>query len=169
MGKSSLINALLGRRRIARVSSTPGMTRAINFYLVNRSFYLVDLPGYGYAKVPLEVRRRWRPLIEGYIEGRRNLQGVVVIMDAKVGATELDFRLAVWLKTKGIPFLPVLTKADKVSHREISRTIKEVSQWISCPPGEIIPFSARTGEGKGALWSRIRGLLERKPLRSSVE
>ena len=169
VGKSSLINALLGRRKIARVSSTPGMTRAINFYLVNRSFYLVDLPGYGYAKVPLRLRRRWRPLMEGYIEGRRSLRGMVVIMDTKVGATDLDLQLILWLRSKGIPFLPVLTKADKVSQRERAQVLRSVSERISFPSGDILPFSARTGEGKGVLWARIRELLEGKALPGTVE
>jgi GTP-binding protein len=117
VGKSSLINTLVNRKGLARTSSAPGKTQSINFYLINQSFCLVDLPGYGYAKVPQQVRKRWNPLIEQYCRSRENLCGMVVIIDARVGPTPLDISLISWLTDLSLPIIFTMTKSDKLSKR----------------------------------------------------
>ena len=155
VGKSSLINTLVNRKGLARISSSPGKTQSINFYLVNRSLCLVDLPGYGYAKVPQQVRKRWSPLIEDYCQKRKNLLGVVVIIDARIGPTPLDLSLIQWLRGLSLPALIVLTKADKLSKNKMAQTMRQTAEILSLDPEQIIPFSAHTGEGKKELWQGI--------------
>lgn len=157
VGKSSLLNTLWGRRGLARTSSTPGRTRAINFYLVEDAYYFTDLPGYGYAKVPLKMRREWAKGLQAYFRRRRNLRGVVVIMDARIGPTELDEQMFRWLGELGLEAVPVLTKVDRASQKEISAAKGKVE---ALRLGEVVLFSARTGEGKVRLWSRLWKLLK---------
>jgi len=162
VGKSSLLNTLWGRRGLARVSSTPGKTRTINFYEVENSYYFTDLPGYGYAKVPLTMRKQWAKVIEEYFRTRENLRAVVLIMDSTLGPTELDVQMVNWLKAlrPDLPIIPVLTKTDKASQKEISSALtrsKELSFKI-----EPILFSAKTGQGKDKLWKVLFHLLQEK-------
>jgi GTP-binding protein len=160
VGKSSLINTLVNRKGLARTSSSPGKTQSINFYLVNRAVSLVDLPGYGYAKVQQKVRKRWSPLIEKYCRTRKNLQGVVVIIDARIGPIPLDLALIAWLK--GIPVSPLftITKIDKLSKNKVAKALQQTAQVLAIPPDVIIPFSAHTGEGKKELWQGIARVLK---------
>jgi len=155
VGKSSLINTLVNRKGLARISSTPGKTQSINFYLVNDSLCLVDLPGYGYAKVPQQVHKRWSPLIEKYCQNRKNLCGVVVIIDARTGPTPLDLALIQWLRGPSLPALIVMTKADKLSKNKMAQALLQSSEALSIPAEKIIPFSAHTGAGKKELWQKI--------------
>jgi GTP-binding protein len=159
VGKSSLINTLVNRKGLARTSSTPGKTQSINFYVVNQSVCLVDLPGYGYAKVPQQVHKQWSPLIEHYCQNRKNLCGVVVIIDARLGPTPLDFSLIAWLKTLSMPAIITMTKVDKLSKNKIFKVLQQTSKALSIMPEVIVPFSAHTGEGKQRLWQEIVYLL----------
>jgi GTP-binding protein len=159
VGKSSLINALVNRRGLARTSSTPGKTQSINFYLVNGSLCLVDLPGYGYAKVPEHKRKRWSPLIEKYCRNRKNLCGIVVIIDARTGPTPLDLSLIQWLRDIAMPALIVMTKADKLSKNKMAQAWRQAADALSLDPAEICTFSADTGQGKKELWQKILHLI----------
>jgi len=163
VGKSSLINSLLHRRSLAAVSSTPGKTRSIDFFLVNKSFRLVDLPGYGYARVPEPVQREWKGLIESYFEDRGRLTGVVWILDIRRELSDLDRLLQGWMVRYGVAFFPVLTKADKLTHSRQRVRQRELQREIGASV-EAIVFSAKTGEGKAALWSRVQAAVSR-PLR----
>jgi GTP-binding protein len=155
VGKSSLINTLVNRKGLARISSSPGKTQSINFYLVNRSLCLVDLPGYGYAKVPQQVRKRWSPLIEDYCRTRKTLRGVVIIIDARVGPTPLDISLIQWLRDLRLPALITITKVDKLSKNKMLQARQQTAEALSIEPAQICTFSAHTGQGKKELWQRI--------------
>jgi GTP-binding protein len=159
VGKSSLINTLVNRKGLARTSSSPGKTQSINFYLVNRSLCLVDLPGYGYAKVPEQVRRRWSPLIEDYCRNRKNLRGVVVILDARIDPTPLDISLIQWLRELSLPALIVMTKIDKLSKNKMAQVRRQTAETLSLDAEKICTFSAHTGQGKKELWQKILHLL----------
>jgi GTP-binding protein len=160
VGKSSLINTLVNSKGLARTSSTPGKTQSINFYLVNRALCLVDLPGYGYAKAPQQVRRRWSPLIEKYCQSRKNLCGVVVILDARIGPTPLDLSLIQWLRDLSLPALIVMTKIDKLSKNKMAQAMRQAAAVLAIEPEEICTFSAHTGQGKKELWQKILHLIE---------
>lgn len=159
VGKSSMINTLLGRRTLVRTSKTPGHTQKLNFFLINGRFVFVDLPGYGYAKVPEEVRRRWRPMVEEYLRDRKELAGVVVIIDARHGPTPLDLQLVSHLVSHRVPMILAATKADKVPRSRIGDRVRSMEESIehSC---SIVLFSAATGEGKKELWKEIKSLIE---------
>lgn len=156
VGKSSLLNRLLRRRRLARVSKTPGRTQTINFYNINGTFYFVDFPGYGYAKVSERVRRSWRPMVEGYLRRREVIRAVVMIVDARHPPTPLDQELRAWLSAARIPHLVVLTKVDKISRgvRRRSREIAAATLGIR-DPEEVLLFSAVTGEGERELGQHL--------------
>lgn len=158
VGKSSLINTLLNRRTLARTSSAPGKTQSINFYLINRAIYFVDLPGYGFAKVPPQVRKRWRTMVDEYFHNRETLCGVVVIIDGRVGPTPLDHSLISWLKDLSLTAIFILTKVDKLSKNKLAKSINQAAQSLGVNPGQIISFSALTGEGKKRLWQEIVNL-----------
>ena len=161
VGKSSLINTLLNRKGLARTSSAPGKTQSINFYLINGSFCLVDLPGYGYAKVPKQVRKQWSPLIEEYCRTRENLYGLVVILDARVGPTPLDLSLISWLTDLSLQALITVTKSDKLSKNKTVQSLHQTAKALSIDPEHIVPFSSQTGEGKKHLWQDIMHLIDR--------
>lgn len=168
VGKSSLINRVLGRTRtpIARVSATPGKTQEINFYRIraraaeeNYEFFLVDLPGYGFAKAPESVRRKWRPLIESYLTGTPELRGVVQLIDARHGPSPDDHRMLEYLATSGLPALFALTKVDKLKPSQRERQLAEAVKALGVDADQVIPFSALTGEGREELLDSIRSLL----------
>jgi GTP-binding protein len=159
VGKSSLINTLLNRKGLARTSSAPGKTQSINFYLINQLFCLVDLPGYGYAKVPKKVRKRWSPFIEQYCRSRKNLYGVVVIIDARVGPTPLDISLISWLNDLSLPVIFTMTKSDKLSKNKIAQARLQTARDIAIDPELIVSFSSQTGDGKKRLWQDIMDLI----------
>lgn len=158
VGKSSLLNRLVGRK-IAKTSGDPGKTRAINFFLVNRKFHFVDLPGYGYARVSKSTRDSWRRLMEQYIGNRENLRTVVVLIDVRrEEIPSTDAQMIEYLESVGVPAIIVFTKADKLSRSQLSRRLKAQQRHI--PAGlEIIPFSAVTGEGVRELSKKLEEYL----------
>ncbi len=159
VGKSSAINTLLGRHNLVRTSKTPGHTRKLNFFLINDSFIFVDFPGYGFARVPLEVRGAWAPMVERYLEERKELVGVVVIVDARRPATDTDIQLITYLQSRGIPVVVAATKADKLARGAMLVQQRAVKGQL----GDHVPvvaFSAHTGMGKNELWKQIKSLIE---------
>jgi GTP-binding protein len=151
-----MINRLLGRRRLAHVSGTPGRTRTINFYRINQAFLFVDLPGYGYAKVSRAVQAAWWSLVETYLTQRPHLRGVIHIMDARHPPTLLDRDLEAFLASVGVPSLVVLTKADKVGRGEQRAVQRKAAEALGLPSADApLFFSAETGEGVPALWQAI--------------
>ncbi len=156
VGKSSLINCLLRRRGLARVSGVPGRTQLLNFFLVNRAFFLVDLPGYGYAKVPEAVRRTWGPLVEGYLEAGRDLRGVILLLDARQGVTEKDLQMKQLLDELSLDCLPVLTKIDKLRGTARLTQFRAAEGALGLDDHcAIIPFSARSEEGREELLAAV--------------
>jgi GTP-binding protein len=161
VGKSSLLNALVNRKNLARTSSTPGRTQALNFFRVDDRFTFVDLPGYGYARVSLDVKKSWRGMVEAYLRGRPTLRAVVVILDIRRDLEEDDRSLMEWLKQEGKHVIPVLTKADKLKRRERAARVHTMESDLSgVVPQKPVLFSAKTGEGRKELWDRILSLSE---------
>lgn len=156
VGKSSLINTLVNRKNLAKTSSQPGRTQTINFFRVNEKISFVDLPGYGYAKAPLEVRKAWKPMVESYLQTRQEICLVILILDARRGASPDDLTLLDWLDYHQIPSLIVLTKADKLSQIERARQKKALTGFPLLDGKPLCFFSAVTGEGKEELWRRIQ-------------
>ena len=163
VGKSSLLNRLLGRRKLARVSRTPGRTREINFFLIDKKISFVDLPGYGYARVEKQKRDVWDRSIGGYFSSRRNLRGVILLLDLRRGVTDLDRALMQLLAEQGISYLPVATKIDKLRSNPKRQALKELTKTIETSPGfpilPIVPVSALSGDGIPILWQRIDEML----------
>ncbi|MBW2630890.1 MAG: YihA family ribosome biogenesis GTP-binding protein [Deltaproteobacteria bacterium] len=155
VGKSSLINTLVNRKRLARTSNTPGRTQLVNFFLINRKFSFVDLPGYGYAKVPVSVKRGWEAMVEGYLKGRKNLRLVVMILDIRREPSENDSLLIQWLRSNHIEIVFVLTKADKFSRSRVNISRRKIGEHLGVPYDELVPFSARTRYGRDNLWRVI--------------
>jgi GTP-binding protein len=160
VGKSSLINTLVNRKSLARTSSRPGRTQSINFFSVDDRLYLVDLPGYGYARVPIKVKKSWQHMVETYLDKRPNLKAVVVILDIRRDLTSGDIQLFKWLKHYGINVIPVLTKADKLSRQQVRTRCHIIGNQI----GEILStsptaFSAKTRQGRDDLWEKIQEVI----------
>lgn len=158
-GKSSLINAVVGRKSLARVSQTPGKTREINFYLVNDSFFLVDLPGYGYARAPGDTRDLWPTLIDPYLADNERLRGVVVLLDCRRGVLPIDRRLLSFLAEAGTPVLYVLTKIDKLNRTERREAVEGVRRELEAPADQVLATSARTREGVDDLVESVLALV----------
>ena len=159
VGKSSLLNRLVHRKKFARVSNTPGRTREINFFKVNDRFVLVDLPGYGYARISKERRAEWRPLIESYLRGSRELRGIVQLLDVRHEPTADDRRMLDFLGELGIPAVIVLTKIDKLAPPQRASRIAELASELSLDDDQLIPFSAVTGDGRNDLAEAVEALL----------
>ncbi len=159
VGKSSLMNRLLGRKGLVKVSGRPGKTQGLNFFLVGGKLHLVDLPGYGYARVSKKMQQDWQRLITGYLDNRRTLCCVVVIMDLRHGPKEQDGQLLAWLKQKNIPVLPVYTKADKLSGNVKSKNARLLDAGHTIRPEERVLFSAKSGEGLDKLKEKLQSFL----------
>ena len=159
VGKSSLLNKLLKRRSFVRVSKTPGRTREINFFKVNGTFLLADLPGYGYAKVSKTRSAEWGPLIESYLRSTRQLRGVVQLLDVRHDPTEEDRQMLDFLADVSVPVMFVATKTDKLSQAAVARRVQELAIMLQVDEDHIIPFSAQTGAGRDELAEAISGLL----------
>ncbi len=160
VGKSSLINVLVNRKSLVRTSSTPGRTQLINFFNINNQFSLVDLPGYGFAKVPLAVKKAWGPMIRTYLEVRETLHGVVFIFDIRRVPREEDIRLLDWLEEFGVPTIPVITKIDKIKRSQLEKQIKFIVAETGLPRDAFTLFSATTREGSDEIWERIEAAIE---------
>jgi len=162
VGKSSLINTLVNRKHLVKTSSTPGRTRLLNFFVINESFAFVDLPGYGYARVPDAVKKQWGPMIETYLSTRTSLKGVVLITDIRRIPGDEDLSVIEWLKYYGIPKILVLTKADKLSKtQQIARQIA-IAKKFSVDKGELLLFSATSRQGKERVWESIETMIGNK-------
>lgn len=161
VGKSSLINVLLQRTRhkIARVSGTPGKTRAINFFRVNDEFFLVDLPGFGYAQVPKPMRDEWQTLIESYLAGPDGPVGVLHLVDCRRPPTDLDMEMMDYLASIKLPALIVLTKMDKLKASQRRKAIEQAVEKLGIDEEQIVPFSSKTGEGRDALVGALSSLI----------
>lgn len=158
VGKSSLINTLVNRKHLVKTSGTPGRTQLINFFLINEAISFVDLPGYGYARVPAAIQKEWGPMIETYLTTRENLKGVVSLLDIRriPGREEQD--LMNWLAAYRIPSIWILTKADKLSKTKQGKQLPAISREIGLPPESLILFSAKTRQGRDAVWEKINAL-----------
>ena len=160
VGKSSLINSLCNNRRLARTSSEPGKTRMVNVYSVNDAFFLVDLPGYGFAKASGDERRRWTGMIEGYLQESENLKYVFFLTDIRHEPTEDDRQMAQYLRHYGLPFTVIATKADKVSKAEKSRNLPVICRKLVVQPWQLMTYSSETNEGRDGLISRLQDILK---------
>ncbi|MDD4658750.1 MAG: ribosome biogenesis GTP-binding protein YihA/YsxC [Eubacteriales bacterium] len=156
VGKSSLINCLLLRKALARTSGQPGKTQTLNFYLVNSKFYLVDLPGYGFAKVPQQVRNRWESLLEDYLSQRESLKGVALVIDSRHAPSPLDLQMFQWLKYYNKPLLIVATKVDKLRSSERRPFIQRLQAAYGSP---VLPFSSEKKSGREEIWSKIENII----------
>ena len=163
VGKSSLINKLVNRRRLVKTSSTPGRTQLINFFLINQRLRFVDLPGYGYAKVPAGVRRKWGAMIETYLTRRPCLRGLVLIVDIRRTPGRQEDDLLHWLDHHGIACRVVATKADKLSRNKQIRPLRAVAARLGIANEALTLFSAKSGLGLAAVWGQIEDMLGTTP------
>jgi GTP-binding protein len=159
VGKSSLINVLVNRKRLVKTSSTPGRTQLVNFFDISDYITFVDLPGYGYAKVPASVRKKWGPMIETYLSGRNTLKGVVVILDIRRTPREEEHNLIAWLEHYTIASILVLTKADKLSKTKLTKQRAAVARSLALDASDLILFSAKSRKGREDVWQAIEQLL----------
>ena len=153
VGKSSLLNCLVGQKGLAYTSARPGCTQLIHFYRVDGTCHFVDLPGYGYARVPVEIRSGWKELIEGYLETRATLDLACIVLDARRGWMEKDLELKRWLEFHNKRFLVVATKTDKLNRKEEDHGFAAIRKELT--EGELLPFSAVTGRGVREIWQAI--------------
>ena len=160
VGKSSLINGLLNRKSLARTSAQPGKTQTINFYNVNQAMYLVDLPGYGYAKVTQEIREKWGKLIERYLHSSKQLKAVFLLIDIRHEPSENDKRMYEWIVWNGYDPIIIATKLDKIKRSQIQKQLKLIRTGLNVKPGtRILPFSAETKQGRDEIWALIDTLI----------
>jgi GTP-binding protein len=159
VGKSSLINTLVNRKRLVKTSATPGRTQLINFFLINKTFSFVDLPGFGYAKVPASVRKKWGPMIETYLSTRKTLKGVALIMDVRRIPSLQDLNFIEWLYYYNIPGILILTKADKLSKTKQLTQQATIAKALSVDKDDLVLFSAKSRLGKDVVWDVIEGLI----------
>lgn len=162
VGKSSLINRMVHRKNLARTSSKPGKTQTINFYRVNGEMYFADMPGYGFARVSKETKAAWAHMIEGYLLNRRELRGVIQVVDLRHSPTRDDRMMYDWLQHHGIPAIVVATKADKIPRSKWLKHVKQVQEGLQISEDvPLILFSAETGQGKEDLWNAIAALVSK--------
>jgi len=161
VGKSSLINSLLNRKKLVKTSQTPGKTQEINFFKINNDFIFTDLPGYGFAKVPQPVRKRWGKMIEDYLLKRETLLAVIFIIDLRRRPSQLDLSLQRWLEAHGVEYLLVGTKMDKLSQSEIKKQKDKLNvAYFDGGEGELLIYSSKSSRGRKELWSKITSRLE---------
>ncbi|MCI0515675.1 ribosome biogenesis GTP-binding protein YihA/YsxC [candidate division KSB1 bacterium] len=161
VGKSSLINCLLNRKKLALTSGTPGKTRYLNFYRINAAFYFVDLPGYGFAKVSQQDRNHWQALIDAYFQHSSNLRGVLVVTDLRHALSPLDLTMIQWLIELDLPFRVIATKIDKLTGNQATQQFKanQLALQQIAPETELIAFSAITKQGQDQIWHHINQLI----------
>ena len=161
VGKSSLINALMNRKSLARTSSTPGKTQTINYYLVNDAFYYVDLPGYGFAKASEKVKAQWGKLIEDYLHQSRAIRAVFLLVDIRHAPGENDLLMLKWIRDHGYTPLIIATKADKLKRSQVAKQMAEVRKGLGLPADyRVIAFSSETKQGRDEIWEFIDFCLE---------
>ena len=161
VGKSSLINALLNRKKLVKTSQTPGKTQEINFFKINNDFIFTDLPGYGFANVPQPVRKRWGKMIEDYLLKRETLLAVIFIIDLRRRPSQLDLSLQRWLEAHEVEYLLVGTKVDKLSQSEIKKQKDKLNiAYFDGGEGELLVYSSKSSRGRKELWSKITSRLE---------
>ncbi len=162
VGKSSLVNCLLGRKKLARVSGEPGKTITVNYYLVDKSLYLVDLPGYGFARRPKQDQARWSAVTQAYFAANSSLRLVLQLIDARIGATDDDRMMLDYMNANGIPYVIVATKCDKLTRAQLDQTAKKLLDEPLLRPGTgIIFFSSLKGTGRDELWQlMLRSIAE---------
>ena len=157
VGKSSLINGLLNRKALARTSSSPGKTQTINFYNINKQLYFVDLPGYGFAKVSMEIREKWGRMIERYLHSSKKLKTVFLLVDIRHAPGENDRTMYQWIVANGYEPVIIATKLDKIKRSQKDKNIRIIRETLNVVPGtKIIPFSAVTKDGKEEIWELIQ-------------
>lgn len=160
VGKSSLINGLLNRKSLARTSAQPGKTQTINFYNVNKNLYFVDLPGYGYAKVSVEIRAKWGKMIERYLHGSPQLKKVFLLIDIRHVPSENDCMMYDWIVDNGYEPVIICTKLDKIKRSQVQKNLKLIREKLDLVPGTtMIPFSAQTKQGRDDIWNLIEETL----------
>ena len=160
VGKSSLINALMNRKALARTSAQPGKTQTINFYNINDAMYLVDLPGYGYAKVAQEVREKWGKLIERYLHGSKQLKAVFLLIDIRHEPSENDRQMYEWIVYQGYDPIIIATKLDKIKRSQLQKQLKILRTGLGVKPGtQLLPFSALTKQGRDEIWAVMDEIL----------
>jgi len=161
VGKSSLINCLVNRKKLALTSTTPGKTRSLNYYRVNEAYFFVDLPGYGYAKVPQQERKKWQQLIESFFKNNPFLKGVIHILDSRHELSKLDHEMIIWVSRLKLPILVVATKTDKLPRSSANQIIQNLNHELTeIGVLGIVPFSAITKQGKPEIWNAIAALLD---------
>ena len=161
VGKSSLINALMNRKSLARTSSQPGKTQTINFYNVNKEIYFVDLPGYGYAKVSEEIKAKWGKMIERYLKKSKQLKAVFLLIDIRHEPSANDKQMYSWILANGFNPIIIATKADKISRNQLQKHVKMVKDGLKVEKGTVvIPFSAQTKQGRDEIYAVIDGLMK---------
>jgi GTP-binding protein len=160
VGKSSLLNTLVRRKSFARVSRTPGRTREINFFRINNQFVLVDLPGYGYARISKEKKAEWRPLISSYMRRTTQLRGIVLLLDIRREPSDDDRAMLDFLAETEVPAIVALTKVDKLSKTAGRERAADIARDLALEPEQVIPFSSQTGEGRSELLEAIMDLVE---------
>ncbi|NLZ93930.1 MAG: YihA family ribosome biogenesis GTP-binding protein [Firmicutes bacterium] len=157
VGKSSLLNSLTNRKKLALTSRSPGKTRLINFFVINNAFYFVDLPGYGFARVSQQMKRQWAQIIETYLSNRKTLKLVVLLVDVRHPPTADDLQMYRWLTYYNLPTAIVASKADKISRGNWQKQLKQIRAGLNLgAQGPVILYSSQTGQGKEELWSVIR-------------
>ena len=161
VGKSSLLNALVRRKSFARVSRTPGRTREINFFRVNNTFVLVDLPGYGYARISKTKKAEWRPMIDSYLRRTTQLRGIVLLLDIRREPSDDDRAMLDFLAELGVPTIVALTKADKLTKADARAQVAQISRNLALEPDQVIQFSVQSGEGRVELLEAITQLVEK--------
>ena len=163
VGKSSLINALMNRKSYARISATPGKTQTINFYNINEELYLVDLPGYGYAKVSEKEKAQWGKLVERYLHGSARLKAVFLLIDIRHVPSANDRMMYEWILDKGFQPIMILTKLDKLKRSQVQKQIKVVKEGLQLVPGtKVIAFSSVTKQGREEIWEVIESFLDQE-------
>ena len=160
VGKSSLINALMNRKSLARISSQPGKTQTINFYNVNDAMYLVDLPGYGYANANVEIKAKWGQMIENYLHTSKKLQAVFLLIDIRHEPSDNDIMMYDWMVNQGFAPIIIATKSDKLKKSQITAHVKTIKEVLNVEPGTVvIPFSSMSKEGRDEIWDLIDSLV----------
>lgn len=160
VGKSSLINGLMNRKSLARTSAQPGKTQTINFYNINDSMYLVDLPGYGYAKVPQQEKEKWGKMIEKYLHRSKQLRAVFLLIDIRHAPSANDKQMYDWISYQGYAPIIIATKLDKIKRSQVQKQVKLIREGLHVKPGtQILPFSALTKQGREEIWALMDQLI----------